>query len=350
MAPEPILHLGDETKPAEQFVRIVNAFRLRGGTIVVVNFNNPPDLRFFSETGEHLTTVGGRGGGPGEFQAIVAAYYVPPDTLLVLDPWTGRNTFISTTGEFLGSVNVDLSSERSRMGTVTRYGRFNDGTLLARPNLLLPRDPPFGAGRTSTTWWRVRYNGSFVDSLVRYPDLDYYRPRGQRAIIVAFGRRTLAFADGENLYVGTGEGYEIRIHDQTGRLHTVLRRAHDPRPITDEMVATLKQQQLDAAQSPQSRTRVERRWAATQLPAVLPPHGMRLLRDADDNLWIEEYQAPGDTPAWSVFDAEGRWLGIVEFSSGFRPLDIGRDYVLGVWRDDLDVEHVQLYYLMKPGQ
>ena len=63
LAPEPILHLGDETKPAEQFVRIVNAFRLRGGTIVVVNFNNPPDLRFFSETGEHLTTVGGSGGG-----------------------------------------------------------------------------------------------------------------------------------------------------------------------------------------------------------------------------------------------------------------------------------------------
>ena len=350
LASEPILHLGDETKPAEQFVRIVNAFRLRGGTIVVVNFNNPPDLRFFSETGEHLTTVGGSGGGPGEFQAIARAYYVPPDTLLVLDPWTGRNTFIGTTGEILGSVNVDLSSERSRIGTAVGYGRFNDGTLLARPNALLPRDPPFGAGRTSTTWWRVRYDGSFMDSLVRYPDIDYYRPGGERAFIVAFGRRTFAIANGENLYVGTGEGYEIRIHDQTGHLHTILRRVYEPRPVTDEMVATLKQQQLDAAQSPQSRTRVERRWAATQLPAELPPHGRRLLRDAADNLWIEEYQAPGDTPAWSVFDGDGRWLGIVEFSSGFRPLDIGRDHVLGVWRDDLDVEHVQLYDLMKPGR
>ncbi len=350
LAPEPTLHLGDETKPAEQFVRIMNAFRLPGGNIVVVNFNNPPDLRFFSKTGEHLTTVGGSGGGPGEFGAIVAAYHVPPDTLLVLDPWTGRNTFISTTGEFLGSVNADLSSERSQMGIVTAYGRFNDGTLLARPNLILPRDPPFGAGRTSTTWWRVRYDGSFVDSVVRYPDVDYYRPGGQRATMVAFGRRTLAFADGEDLYVGTGEGYEIRIHDQTGRLHTILRRAYDPRPVTDEMIATLKQERLDAAQSPESRTRIERQWADTPFPAVLPPHGRRLLHDAADNLWIEEYQARGDMPAWSVFNAEGRWLGIVEFSGGFRPLDIGRDYVLGVRRDDLDVEHVQLYDLMKPGQ
>ena len=351
LTPEPILHLGDETKPAEQFVRIVNAFRLRGGTVVVINSNNPPDLRFFSETGAHLTTVGGPGGGPGEFRSIAAAYYVPPDTLLVHDPGAGRNTFISTTGEFLGSVNVDLSTERSRIGFVTLYGRFNDGTLLARPNALMPRDPPYGTGRTSTTWWRVRYDGSFVDSLVRYPDIDYYRPGGQTASRVTFGRRTLAVADGENLYIGTGEeGYEIRIHDQTGRLHTILRRAYDPRPVTDEMVATLKQEGLDAAQSPESRTRIERWWADRQLPAILPPHGRRLLRDAADNLWIEEYQARGDVPAWSVFDAEGRWLGIVDMPDGFRPLDIGRDYVLGVRRDDLDVEHVQVYDLIKPGQ
>ena len=157
LAPEPILHLGDETKPSKQFVRIVNAFRLRGGTIVVVNFNNPPDLRFFSETGEHLTTVGGPGGGPGEFQAIAAAYYVPPDTLLVLDPWTGRNTFISTTSEFLGSVNVDLSSERSRWGIATGYGRFNDGTLLARPKRICPLLVRGGCGPaflySAGSWW-----------------------------------------------------------------------------------------------------------------------------------------------------------------------------------------------------
>ena len=29
--------------------------------------------------------------------------------------------------------------------------------------------------------------------------------------------------------------------------------------------------------------------------------------------------------------------------------EIGADYVLGRWRDDLDVEHVQLYPLLKAG-
>jgi hypothetical protein len=29
------------------------------------------------------------------------------------------------------------------------------------------------------------------------------------------------------------------------------------------------------------------------------------------------------------------------------PLDIGGDYVLGVWQDDFDVDHVRLYRLAR---
>jgi hypothetical protein len=32
----------------------------------------------------------------------------------------------------------------------------------------------------------------------------------------------------------------------------------------------------------------------------------------------------------------------------FTPFEIGPDYVLGVWRDADDVEHVQMYELVKP--
>jgi hypothetical protein len=35
----------------------------------------------------------------------------------------------------------------------------------------------------------------------------------------------------------------------------------------------------------------------------------------------------------------------VETPPALRVLEIGRDYVLGVWQDDLDVEHVRMHRL-----
>ncbi len=34
----------------------------------------------------------------------------------------------------------------------------------------------------------------------------------------------------------------------------------------------------------------------------------------------------------------------------FSPLDIGPDFVLGLWRDADDVEHVRMYDLVKSGR
>jgi hypothetical protein len=55
-----------------------------------------------------------------------------------------------------------------------------------------------------------------------------------------------------------------------------------------------------------------------------------------------------DESTWTVFDTEGRLLGALEIAGRVRVVDIGSDYVLGVWQDDLDVERVILYELLKP--
>jgi hypothetical protein len=48
-------------------------------------------------------------------------------------------------------------------------------------------------------------------------------------------------------------------------------------------------------------------------------------------------------------DPDGRWLGEITFPERFVLTDVGFDYVLGWWRDDLGVESVRLYDLIKPG-
>ncbi len=73
--------------------------------------------------------------------------------------------------------------------------------------------------------------------------------------------------------------------------------------------------------------------------------------DREKNIWAQQYYLIADsTPPWTVFDSDGRLLGDVTFPDRFHTFEIGADYVVGVWWDELDVEHVQLYDLIKPGQ
>jgi hypothetical protein len=65
---------------------------------------------------------------------------------------------------------------------------------------------------------------------------------------------------------------------------------------------------------------------------------------------VLDYAHPGsDERRWTVFSPEGRALGSVVTPPGLRVLEIGRDYVLGVWQDELDVEYVRMHRLDRSG-
>ena len=73
--------------------------------------------------------------------------------------------------------------------------------------------------------------------------------------------------------------------------------------------------------------------------------------DAAEHLWVLEYRPPGDaTQRWSVFDPDGRWLGVLTAPEGFHMTDVGADYVLGWATDSLDVAYVQMYGLLKGAE
>jgi hypothetical protein len=45
-------------------------------------------------------------------------------------------------------------------------------------------------------------------------------------------------------------------------------------------------------------------------------------------------------PDWDVFDAQGRFLGVVTMPRDFTPKLFRGDKIYGVWRDELDVQYV----------
>ena len=74
-------------------------------------------------------------------------------------------------------------------------------------------------------------------------------------------------------------------------------------------------------------------------------HHSETIRNRGD---AENHIIDGDAPSeWVVFDGSGRMLGSVTTPAGLEVTEIGEDFVLGIWRDELDVQHVQLYELMK---
>lgn len=63
------------------------------------------------------------------------------------------------------------------------------------------------------------------------------------------------------------------------------------------------------------------------------------------HLWVRQPGEPGGPVAWIVYDLEARPIGRVTTPAGFEIHEIGRDYVLGVGRDEMDVEYVEFYTL-----
>jgi hypothetical protein len=82
----------------------------------------------------------------------------------------------------------------------------------------------------------------------------------------------------------------------------------------------------------------------------MPAYAPEIHVDSDLNLWVREYTRPGDREwSYSVFSADGVLLGTLRMPTALTILDIGADYVLGLRRDEFDVEYVQLHELRKGG-
>ncbi len=81
------------------------------------------------------------------------------------------------------------------------------------------------------------------------------------------------------------------------------------------------------------------------VPDVLPAF-QSLLVDQQDYLWVERYRLPWENvPTWDILDTEGRWLGTIQTPTRLTIFEIGSDYVLGRYRDELGIQKVRLHTL-----
>jgi hypothetical protein len=62
---------------------------------------------------------------------------------------------------------------------------------------------------------------------------------------------------------------------------------------------------------------------------------------------VKDYPIPGETSSrWTVFGRDGLFLGTVDLPPRLQVFEIDATSILGLWRDDLDVEYVRVYSLV----
>jgi hypothetical protein len=88
------------------------------------------------------------------------------------------------------------------------------------------------------------------------------------------------------------------------------------------------------------------RAAIDRLPPPDAAAGYRyIIVSPQEHLWVRGPVRPNARVEWSVYDLDARPLGRVTLPARFTLFQIGRDFILGVARDELDIEYVQLLRL-----
>jgi hypothetical protein len=140
-----------------------------------------------------------------------------------------------------------------------------------------------------------------------------------------------------------GETPEIGEYDLQGQLQRIFRTGLQGHPVTEEVISA----ELDrrAAWGHRSREYWAEELSQLPLPDRLPIF-KSLQTDEVGWLWAEVYPKDSTQPKeWVVFDLEGYARGTIKTPGGVEVLRIGKDFILGVWKDHLGVEHVHRYAL-----
>ena len=347
----------------EQFTDLVGATRLSDGRLVAAD-RGSGELRFFGPDGRFLGRTGGEGDGPGEFRALDHLLRFADDSLLTWDGRARRLQVFAPGGAFARVLRVAVDGETVVPDQVV--GMVAD-TLVVMTFL------DFGGGVPSgvVPWPAVRLalvhlGTGDMEEVRTVPGQDaHVEPRADG------GYRHGAYLFAKGPEFATAKGAILGLRTDTFAVHVL--------DLQGTRTATLRRDTIARRAGPGETTRAIDGWVDVARLQGSPPEALDRLRqslldtprastlpllrdlvvDAGGHIWVEPWFFPGSPPpAWEVFAPDGTWLGAVALPAGldrgFVPnqaprLEIGPDYVLGVWTDELDLEYVRLYPLVRPA-
>jgi len=329
--------------------RVRGALRLPDGRIAVGS-DGSRQVKIYGADGTHMLSLGEEGEGPGEFSSVILMGLLG-DSMVVLDRRLRRVSLLHPEEGFSRSFTI------AEPVAILPTG----GWFFQAGSVLIQDFPLSDEGAVADGFSRSRarlkscdMSGALVSDFGELPGEEIFLASHQTGdgiaseiISVPFGKSPQVAVAGDRLFFGSQDQYEISIFDSNGTLRTIVRLDRDPVPSTDAGLDAFIEEELKGyyeGEVPGLRREFDR------MPRVeyQPAHGA-IKADGEGYLFIEDFQAPGmEAVPVSVFDPDGVRVGGFEVSTDIEILEIGPDYLLALFKDQTDVEFVQLYELTRP--
>lgn len=358
VSPEPsVLIGGDDERDDYLLHRVAGATRLSDGRLVIANAGSS-ELRFFSDDGTYERAVAGDGDGPGELRGILQLVPQAGDSLLIFS-WRPGLTWYGPDGEYARSMPFDIMRSSRVECRIAESMRFllPDGSLVSVfEDMFGGRGcppTPEGLWRASGLLVRQTMDPPLFDTLAVLPATEWNSGADYRV----FGRSLVVGRATDRIYVSDTGSDTILALGLTGDTLAVIATPFSPEPVPPSARETAVRE-------------FTRRDGTVQIgePYLYPdnyPRVARLLVSNVGNLWVMAYPirqeptvsvafsmnmsflADPDGARWRVLSPDGALIAQVTTPPGVFPVEIGEDYLLGISRDDLDVESVGLYQLSR---
>ena len=345
---EPLLDLARSgTGPGHEFFRVWGMRRLSDRSFVVAN-GGSNEIRRYSAEGSHIASEGGEGDGPGEFRGIVG-FDNAGDSLIVLD-FNGRVTFFAPDLALLRTFSVPLRSDAVAESNAVVYLGNGEIIVETRVRFMFGYEGESAILRQPGGLFRVDATGQSIDSIGVTAGNEIFMhvnsSGGTFAGPPLFGRDAFVAAHAGRILRGDANDMQIEELTADGVIARILRIPGYPLDLPAGAVEREREALL-----PDDPTEV--RPMILEFIQDLPVPDRRpayadVKVDPTGAVWLRPFVAPGEgggPEKWQVLGPEGAWLGSVETPADFSVMDVGMDYVLGVHRDELDVEHPRVLRL-----
>jgi len=337
----------DHVDPNYLFGEIAGVAVAPSGSIFVLD-RLAADVRIFSDIGEHIRTVGGRGQGPGELSGNASGIFRFDDERMVVpDLGNQRINWFDFDGNVTGSVLSSLQT-----GFPVRWG--SDGArrvVVQRRAMGFNRDEELAAGDPLSL---IDEDGA-ERTLLMLPLAKTVRMEGARPRFTYFETEpSWHMGPTGTLRSGMTQKYRIEVRTD-GVLHTLITKEMEQQAVTEEdrsAFAELMRAALSRSGVPGERATVlvqDLEFGPT-FPAfnqiMEGPFGTTLVQGVQDVREMESLDLSEElsrrlgAPDWDVFDPTGRYLGALTFPDRFTPITWVGWSVLGRWLDDLDRHHL----------
>lgn len=345
IAEEPVYRHG--ANPSDYEFQGINVGRLfPDGSAIVADRENS-EVVVLSPDGTTHRVVARRGHGPGEVTYPYSMFVLGQDSVLVPDNRLVRLTL------FVSDSVVRIES-LPRSGHLGVAGIGSTGELL-----LMNRTPSRSWTGLEEDEWLIGHMTRFdvetgaLDTVASYDHWPGVPPGLPVDPIMAVGEVTVA--SGHFVYTRSDRP-EITWRLPDGTVTQVVRWQTEPMRLTEELLEPVEafermRNQVSYSHLPDSQveefTREAMGWYYASIGRSLPLYGSPFA-DGEGRVWLPSYRLvnPQEGSPYTVISSSGEWLGRVEAPPRFRILDVAGELVLGVLRDEMDVENVVVYRLV----